>query len=167
MVPYLFLYGTLKQGFPNASSLPLCLHAQFCGNASTEKPMRLVLSPQSAYSIPFLLPDEKHGSRTQVRGEVYFLAGLSKSEVDSTLKFLDEFEAVQNGLYDRVEIDVRLENQESKSDVHKAWTYVRSYNDGPEWIREWNVSKLAKLEYFSEYSKEQSQLYVPRNQRNS
>ncbi|CAD6223953.1 unnamed protein product [Miscanthus lutarioriparius] len=63
-----FVYGTLKRGFPNHPLL-VASATPFVGAASTAGPASLVIGP---YSVPFLLPTPSSASSGRVvSGELY------------------------------------------------------------------------------------------------
>ncbi|ONM57226.1 AIG2-like (avirulence induced gene) family protein [Zea mays] len=63
-----FVYGTLKRGFPNHSLL-VASATPFVGAASTAGPASLIIGP---YSVPFLLPTPASASSGRVvSGELY------------------------------------------------------------------------------------------------
>ena len=75
-----FVYGTLKRGFPNhpllaASGSPLV------GAASTATPASLVVGP---YSVPFLLPRPSSSSGSHlVSGELYAVSPRALVDLDA------------------------------------------------------------------------------------
>lgn len=77
---YVFVYGTLKKGFANASFLD---RATFIGNFRTQTKYPLVVGGR--YNSPYLLDIPKRGAR--VKGEVYAVD-------DATLADLDHLENV-------------------------------------------------------------------------
>jgi gamma-glutamylaminecyclotransferase len=97
----IFVYGTLKRGFPNYNKQRL---SQFyIGNCTTVTPYSLLIADQ--YYVPVLLLDATHGNK-RIKGELY--------RVDqNTLAWLDALEGVgKNKGYQRVEIEVLAENGE-------------------------------------------------------
>lgn len=100
-----FVYGSLKRGLDNHHLLNT---AVFAGNASTAAPFRMMDGP-----YPVLRESDGNGWR--VSGELY--------EVDDcTLKALDDLEGVDEGLYDRVEIDVVTASSPART--LRAFVYV-------------------------------------------
>lgn len=120
MVTRVFVYGTLKRGFPNH---PLLERATLLGTARTRESWPLVIA--GSWYVPCLLEHPGQGHR--VRGEVY--------AVDAeTLAALDELEGVGDPEgYDRKPIEVesepggeRLEVQvyfkrEPLGEMHSGW----------------------------------------------
>ena len=88
------MYGTLKRGFYNHRLLRE-MDAKFLGEALTREPMRMVLGE---YGIPYLMRGESDGSAV-VPGELW--------EVDDEgLDALDVLEGIDEGMYERVTLDV-------------------------------------------------------------
>merc|ERR1712080_289124 len=99
-----FIYGTLKQGFPNHHHLQDFSHgmSKFICLAKTVKKYPLLVDKDRWY-IPFLLDTDGMGHHVQ--GEVY--------EVDQVmLDWLDQFEAVGD-LYKVVQLDVMNEHEQT------------------------------------------------------
>ncbi|XP_074309795.1 putative gamma-glutamylcyclotransferase At3g02910 [Silene latifolia] len=89
----IFVYGTLKQGFPNhhlLETLTASNDAQFLGPHTTVHPYPLVRGP---LGIPFLI--NHLGSGRRVSGELYLVSGRA-------LARLDELEGVDRGHYERL-----------------------------------------------------------------
>eukprot|EP00190_Bangiopsis_sp_CCMP1999_P001711 CAMPEP_0198732592 /NCGR_PEP_ID=MMETSP1475-20131203/37140_1 /TAXON_ID= ORGANISM="Unidentified sp., Strain CCMP1999" /NCGR_SAMPLE_ID=MMETSP1475 /ASSEMBLY_ACC=CAM_ASM_001111 /LENGTH=163 /DNA_ID=CAMNT_0044495735 /DNA_START=24 /DNA_END=515 /DNA_ORIENTATION=- len=101
-----FVYGTLKQSYPNA---PLLAEAEFRGRHRTEKKFPLVVGGE--YFSPYLL--DRAGEGHHVHGEVYLVNR-------KTLDFLDEFERVGVN-YTRSLIRV---HDEARRPVH-VYTYLK------------------------------------------
>ncbi|OEL38892.1 hypothetical protein BAE44_0000093 [Dichanthelium oligosanthes] len=74
-----FVYGTLKRGFPNHPLLAACA-SPFVGTASTTAPASLVIGP---YSVPFLLPTPSSSSGRVVSGELYAPSPAALAELDA------------------------------------------------------------------------------------
>ena len=74
-----FVYGTLKRGFPNHPLLVACA-SPFVGAASTAAPASLVIGP---YSVPFLLPTPSSSSGRVVSGELYAPSPAALAELDA------------------------------------------------------------------------------------
>lgn len=99
-----FVYGTLKRGFPNHHLMP---EAEFRGTVRTMDRLPLVLS--GPWYTPVLVA-ESGGHR--VTGELY---GVD----DDGLRYLDDLEGVGREFgFDRIEIEV---------DVPGAWTVAFAY----------------------------------------
>jgi len=121
-----FVYGTLKRGFPNH---PLLESATWLGRARTTESWPLVIAGR--WFVPCLL--EQPGKGHRVRGEVY--------AVDTpTLAALDELEGVgEPDGYDRKAIEVEVEpsgerlrvdvyfKREPLGAVHSGW--IEDYDD--------------------------------------
>lgn len=113
-----FVYGTLKRGFYNHRLLQE-REAKFVGNASTREPMRLVLGE---YGIPYLMKGE---GNTAVPGELW--------EVDDAgLDALDVLEGIDEGMYERVTLDVNLMDDGGGRDETTTTTSAQAYVCGPE-----------------------------------
>ncbi|ONM57227.1 AIG2-like (avirulence induced gene) family protein [Zea mays] len=75
-----FVYGTLKRGFPNHSLL-VASATPFVGAASTAGPASLIIGP---YSVPFLLPTPASASSGRVvSGELYAPSPAALAELDA------------------------------------------------------------------------------------
>ena len=113
--PYtVFVYGTLKRGYPNAHVG--MLRAAFCYEARTVERYPLVVGGK--WFIPNLINEPGQGH--QVRGEVY--------QVDDTvLAELDALETVHLPTgYRRVEIQIEpIEAPGTGTAPITAWTYLR------------------------------------------
>jgi len=108
-----FVYGTLKQGYPNN---PLLEGSEFLGEAVTVLTYKAVTVP--AYkmvgtSFPVIMPDP---SGKPVAGEIY-------SVDDATLARLDELER-EGRSYDRVMIDATLPLSNGERLPTQAFIYV-------------------------------------------
>lgn len=132
MMTKIFVYGTLKQGFPNnyhfQDSNPHGI-ARFICKAKTAEKYALIKDTER-WNLPFLLNHKGIGHHVQ--GEVY--------EVDeSMLNWLDAFEEV-GSMYDVVSLEVSIENNE----VLTCKCYVMY---GP-------VEKYLKLTHHENYTQE-------------
>ena len=109
-----FVYGTLKRGYPNAHvGMP---RASFIGEARTVERYPLVIGGE--WFVPNLINEPGEGF--QVTGEVYQVD-------DAVLADLDALETVHlpNG-YRRFEIEIEpIAPAGSRSMPTKAWTYLR------------------------------------------
>jgi gamma-glutamylaminecyclotransferase len=95
-----FVYGTLKRGFYNHRLLESS-SASFVAEASTRRPMRLVLGE---YGVPYLMKDEDASTdapMSRVPGELWVVD-------DEGLDALDVLEGVSVGMYERVTLEVRV-----------------------------------------------------------
>nr|XP_015616858.2 putative gamma-glutamylcyclotransferase At3g02910 isoform X1 [Oryza sativa Japonica Group]XP_015616860.2 putative gamma-glutamylcyclotransferase At3g02910 isoform X1 [Oryza sativa Japonica Group]XP_015616861.2 putative gamma-glutamylcyclotransferase At3g02910 isoform X1 [Oryza sativa Japonica Group]XP_025877139.1 putative gamma-glutamylcyclotransferase At3g02910 isoform X1 [Oryza sativa Japonica Group] len=119
-----FVYGTLKRGFPNhpllaASGSPLV------GAASTATPASLVVGP---YSVPFLLPRPSSSSGSHlVSGELYAVS--PRALVD-----LDALEGTHLGVYERRKVTVVVEGGSGEVVEAEAYFAHTSYMEAL-WLR--------------------------------
>lgn len=151
----LFVYGTLKKGFPNAHVMPIT--TTYLETATTVSKWPLVVDP--VMSIPFLLYFPDSNQAKFVTGELY--------KADSqALEFLDSFEGISSGFYKRMSIEVisvidQNTSNDEKPDTQKlsAFAYFRDYG-GPEWCKQWTPEKLATLPMLDSYTLEYSKSYV-------
>ena len=144
-----FVYGTLKRGFPNSVHMPS--RATFLFPATTSQAYPLVVGA-GRNRIPFLL--DRPGSGRPVRGEVYAVD-------DDTLRLLDDFEGTGWGFYKRREIEVVPESTDEKQeaqDTAMAGAYFRGGGGG-----RWHEDELAQLEHLAEYTPALAQGYLPRD----
>jgi gamma-glutamylaminecyclotransferase len=131
-----FVYGTLKRGFPNAEGMN---GAQFLGRFRTCDPFPLVIAGQ--WYTPVMLPERGTGHR--VLGELYAVG-------DDTLAALDRLESTHLPTgYTREEIPI--ESLEDASIV-TAWTY----------FKERSRVSIIHSEYLGDY---QDRRYIPLSQR--
>jgi gamma-glutamylaminecyclotransferase len=73
-----FVYGTLKRGFPNHPRLAASGSA-FAGVASTAVPASLVIGP---YSVPFLIPAPTPSAGRLVSGELFSASPSALADLD-------------------------------------------------------------------------------------
>ncbi|XP_035829397.1 gamma-glutamylaminecyclotransferase isoform X2 [Aplysia californica] len=109
---FLFSYGTLKEGQPNAAVMhdPGNGKATFIGTGHTTKKYPLIIGSQ--YGMPYLLLAEGEGKN--VKGEVF--------EIDEQmLEFLDKFE-VHPTLYRRQLAAVNVTHGASKEELSELYT---------------------------------------------
>lgn len=104
-----FVYGTLKRGFPNHHFMN---GATFVGTGATVEAYPLVVGGQ--FFTPYLLPEPGVGQR--IRGELWDVP-------DAMLPALDDLESVHlpNG-YRRQQITIE---PDGGGDQGAAWTYFR------------------------------------------
>lgn len=104
-----FVYGTLKRGFPNHAYMD---GSTFIADVQTVEPYPLVVG--GTWFTPYLIPEKGSGHR--VRGELWDVP-------DERMPALDELESVHlpNG-YRRHRIPV---SQEKTGTAVDAWTYFR------------------------------------------
>ncbi|GJQ10632.1 hypothetical protein GpartN1_g2423.t1 [Galdieria partita] len=147
---FVFVYGTLKRGFPNHEFMKGIFESQ----AVTLESYPLVVGTPMA--VPFLLPFPSRGKR--VKGELY--------KVDSTqLEYLDDFEAVQQGLYFRDSIHVeKLFEEPKQKTIVQSWAYFRG-ETGPSWASDCSCAQLFDNEHLEEYTLDKVKYFVPRSQR--
>ena len=106
------MYGTLKRGFYNHRLLRE-MDAKFLGEALTREPMRMVLGE---YGIPYLMRGESDRSAV-VPGELW--------EVDDEgLDALDVLEGIDEGMYERVTLDVATREGEGVDGATTAQAFV-------------------------------------------
>ncbi|XP_051138962.1 putative gamma-glutamylcyclotransferase At3g02910 [Andrographis paniculata] len=115
----IFVYGTLKQGFPNHPLLQDMMatgDASFLGSCRTVQRLPLICGP---YRVPFLLNFPGRGQR--VFGELYAVSAAALAKID-------ELEGVVKGHYERlaVEVEVALEGEEEAA-AAEAYYGHRSY----------------------------------------
>uniref|UniRef100_A0A0E0R3Z0 Gamma-glutamylcyclotransferase family protein n=1 Tax=Oryza rufipogon TaxID=4529 RepID=A0A0E0R3Z0_ORYRU len=140
-----FVYGTLKRGFPNhpllaASGSPLV------GAASTATPASLVVGP---YSVPFLLPRPSSSSGSHlVSGELYAVS--PRALVD-----LDALEGTHLGVYERRKVTVVVEGGSGEVVEAEAYFAHTSYMEAL-WLR--CGGEAAEI---GEYTMEHAAKYVP------
>jgi len=101
--PRLFVYGTLRRGFPNKYAALLQANARFLGNAG----MRGRLHQFNCYpgAVPSDQPDD------MVSGELYQL------EDPAILPTLDEYEGPE---FERILVKVLLDDGQ----VQETWVYI-------------------------------------------
>jgi gamma-glutamylaminecyclotransferase len=73
-----FVYGTLKRGFPNHPRLAAS-GSPFAGAASTTTPVSLVIGP---YSVPFLVPAPTPSAGRLVSGELFSASPSALADLD-------------------------------------------------------------------------------------
>lgn len=155
---FVFVYGTLKKGLPNAEHMSARNAGGTCeyyASGKTKHAMPLVIGP---HGIPFLLNYPDHVGAFPVSGEVYRVC-------NDTLAHLDAFEGVGTGFYDRVRVPIEANQPEGVDTVH-AWTYVRHPSGGgPSWMLSFPSEKLLLQECHCEYTPELARLYVSRADR--
>ena len=105
MTHLVFVYGTLKRGYPNN---PLLEGSQFLGEAVTVPTYKMVET-----SFPVIMPDP---SGKPVAGEIYTVD-------DATLARLDQLER-EGRSYDRVMIDATLPLSNEERLPTQAFIYV-------------------------------------------
>ncbi|KAG2636556.1 putative gamma-glutamylcyclotransferase At3g02910 isoform X1 [Panicum virgatum] len=143
-----FVYGTLKRGFPNHPLLVACA-SPFVGAASTAAPASLVIGP---YSVPFLLPTPSSSSSGRVvAGELYAPSPAALAE-------LDALEGTHIGAYERRPITVVADGS---GEVVEAEAYFAhpSYAEAL-WRR--CGGEAAEI---GEYTADHAARYVPINER--
>uniref|UniRef100_A0A0E0KC63 Gamma-glutamylcyclotransferase family protein n=1 Tax=Oryza punctata TaxID=4537 RepID=A0A0E0KC63_ORYPU len=143
-----FVYGTLKRGFPNhpllaASGSPLA------GAASTAAPASLVVGP---YSVPFLLPIPTRQSSSSgghlVSGELYAVS--PRALVD-----LDALEGTHLGVYERRKVTVVVKGGSGEVVEAEAYFAHASYAEAL-WLR--CGGEAAEI---GEYTMDHAASYVP------
>ncbi|KAK4525285.1 hypothetical protein GAYE_SCF09G3193 [Galdieria yellowstonensis] len=144
---FVFIYGTLKRGFPNHEFM----QGTFQSEALTVEQYPLVVGTRMG--VPFLLMFPGQGKR--VKGELYMVN-------ETQLEYLDEFEAVQQGLYFRERIQVEQLVDAPKQGIVEAWAYFRG-TGGPYWACD--VDSLFRNQHLEEYTQQYTKNFIPRNQR--
>jgi gamma-glutamylcyclotransferase (GGCT)/AIG2-like uncharacterized protein YtfP len=154
-----FIYGTLKRGFPNEHHMTSQMDAKsspasYLGDATTVDRLPLVVGP---FRIPFLLDLPGRGAAKRVHGELYRVPACA-------LENLDAFEGVPQRFYARVLI--RVQQDEDGKEV-QAWTYVRHPGNGggQRWARDWTVERLAGLDMLESYLSDHAKEYEGRELR--
>ena len=125
----LFVYGTLKRGFPNA--MHMC-SAQFQASATTVEAFPLVVDPQSA--IPYLI--NKPGAGHRIAGEVFAVD-------EHDWPRLDYFEGVPDHYYQRLAVDVVPRDGGAPLTVNAYFRW-----DGEGFM---SIQDLLELEFIPEY----------------
>lgn len=132
---YVFVYGTLKRGFPNSHCLD---RAIFIGEFRTQVRYPLVVGGR--YNSPYLLDIPKKGAR--VKGEVYAVD-------DATLADLDHLENVGVNYSRKV---AKVSNCADRAFVADVFIYFKGNM----------LDELSKKPYVDDY---QCRKYVPRHLR--
>ncbi|NP_001144083.1 Putative gamma-glutamylcyclotransferase At3g02910 [Zea mays] len=143
-----FVYGTLKRGFPNHSLL-VASATPFVGAASTAEPASLIIGP---YSVPFLLPTPASASSGRVvSGELYAPSPAALAE-------LDALEGTHIGVYERRPITVVVDGS---GEVVQAEAYFAhpSYAEAL-----WRRCGGEEAE-IGEYTVDHAGEYVPKSER--
>ena len=106
-----FVYGTLKRGFPNFDAGGM-QDARFIGRYQSLEPFPLVIGGR--WFTPYMIDEPETGHR--VRGELFEVT-------DSLLSRLDAFESVHlpDGYHRR---SIRIE-AEDNGESRPAWAYLR------------------------------------------
>lgn len=163
-----FVYGTLKYGFPNWHEMPAT--AKYLGTARTTVPYPLVID--NKMGCPFVLDLPHHPSAQPVHGELY-------SVPPDAVEFLDEFEGVPSGFYVRKEIDLLITTEpgerpqepdpatckalEAGSQI-QASLYFRGHA-GPAWAEHLTVAYLQTFPMYDRFTTELTSAYITRAQR--
>lgn len=165
-----FVYGTLKHGFPNWHIMPTT--AVYLGDARTAVPYPLVLDTEMY--VPYMLNLPRHPEAHAVFGELYAVS-------EEAMAGLDRFEGVPTGFYTRERIEVislhepgqreRLPNPVTgekvlPGHVSTAGSYFRG-TAGPAWALKWPVERLQTLPMCERYSREMAKRYILREGRAS
>lgn len=164
-----FVYGTLKRGFPNSQHMPSSI--SYVGTARTKVSFPLVVD--SEMGVPYLLSLPNHPGAHSVHGELYI---VDKEALIS----LDHFEGLDSGFYVRDTVEVVSLSDASGSltspksmvseffpgSVHDAQAYFRSpSNAGPDWAHRWTVERLQTLTMLEQYTPEHAKQFRPRTVR--
>ena len=161
-----FIYGTLKNDFPNWQFMPA--PRLFAGVARTVQPYPLVTT-QDLY-LPFLV-NASNPAAKRVYGELYYVNDLG-------LEFLDDFEGVSQGFYIREVTDVEIvkpghldckatpDVRFDIGSIQSASTYFRHpSNLGPPYAHKWTIESLQQLPMLERYPIELTRYYVRRGDR--
>lgn len=144
-----FVYGTLKPGFPNAHAMPA--DSRSLGEGVTEDRYPLVLEPRTG--VPFLLPADERAHK--VKGHLYQVTAAGLSD-------LDAFEGVDIAFYERRSIAVRDEND----NVVIAEAYFRHPDGkGPAWALPWSIWRLRECPLLAEYKETDARGFLKRGER--
>lgn len=150
MSHHLFVYGTLKPGFPNEHSLPDGV--KFLGPCVTVNRFPLVVEPRT--KVPFLLFSDDQAKNVR---------GVLCSVSNAALHELDAFEGVGNGFYERRTLEVKLAEHTTPITAFAYFRHVCGL--GPSWAREWSLSKLRALPWLEEYTLEDASGFLKRDTR--
>lgn len=147
----LFVYGTLKPGFPNSARMPTGI--KYIGDVYTAERFPLVIASDTG--IPYMVHEPGHQSAKHVKG---VLCEVSTAH----LQTLDEFELVHESHYERCQIRVR----DATGKEHMAGCYFRDRDDAVSKTSKWYpLEQLLALEMLDEYDMDRAALYVPREKR--
>src|SRR5277367_6445 len=105
--PYIFVYGTLKRGEKFHSELYKAPGVKYVGEARIRGQLYRIRGADFPGAIRTSLPNR------YVAGQLFFMEHPQK-----TLAVLDEFEGVEEGLFHRELVDLRINGKPSK-----AWAY--------------------------------------------
>lgn len=153
----IFVYGTLRRGFPNEHAMPSQL--KYLGTAVTISRFPLVVG--TVAQIPFLLDFPDHPGAFHVKGELY---DASESDnIGTIFQHLDDFEGVADRFYKRQLIEVVTDDNDSDQQTVQAFCYLRD-TGGPAWA--WTAERmLQELKMVPEYSPDLASSYLPREDR--
>eukprot|EP00161_Ancyromonas_sigmoides_P002062 TRINITY_DN11808_c0_g1_i1.p2 TRINITY_DN11808_c0_g1~~TRINITY_DN11808_c0_g1_i1.p2 ORF type:complete len:159 (+),score=35.90 TRINITY_DN11808_c0_g1_i1:611-1087(+) len=141
---HVFVYGTLKRGFPNHDFLARAEGARLvCDSAQTREPIALVVG--GPRHVPYLIARSAPGSldgASRVAGEVY--------AVDpAALALLDKLEGVSSGRYARVPMEL-LDSAEIPTAFAYVWTREGSAEPFEGWAQQPRLAEYTQ-EHASEY----------------
>jgi len=114
---YLFVYGSMKQGFQNHERLK---NAEYIGNFETSG--RYTMYADTSKMFPYVIEDEK---RFRIEGEVYKIVSKKDFEAIDLLEGVPDF-------YSRKQISV-IEIKGNRK--FSAWIYFRSLNNPRRLVR--------------------------------
>lgn len=164
----IFVYGTLKYGFPNWPVMPPTI--VYLGTARTSSPYPLVID--NIMHIPYILDLPNHPSAQLVHGELY-------SVTNQNLAMLDQFEGLATGFYVRKQIPLTTTNEHNTITVQpdpmtdkvleagspvQAFVYFRG-SAGPAWAKDLTVQLLQTFPMYSRYTLEHAADYVKQEDR--
>lgn len=149
----IFVFGTLKDGFPNFESNK---GTRFRGDFVTKEALPLMLVGER-FSPWLILPDTKLSEEIDKRFQTHPVKGQVFEVNQEALDEMDKLERIHDADgYRRVEIDVFCE---SSAEIFTVFVYGKPYEQCRELAFEESVRKVLEGEYLLEHAK----LYSSRN----